>query len=608
MIPPKFKTIVTVIVLGLIVGLPAFGTALDNLDAPPPEKRTVYVIGNIGGSVSFPLQAYIAVQDDLYIAETWYAKHHELGPVGLAIDETNENLFVSYESANLIEVFDARTATPLGTIYLYGTDNLAGMVVHQQRGHLYVVDRWEKNVFVYNTTNFEQEEMWVLPTGGGAFGIDMLEANNWLFVADGSNTVRYYDIDTGLEIDSFSQPVPAIGIAVTDYPEPLVFTTAFDGGSDLSPFLTKWYLQSGTYDQLIIGTDTKGVSLNPALGLAYVVADNRLQVVDYENMTLVATKQLNFTWSPTDCLASFIPFGGTVKKTSPSHPRGKIYKGDTVTFKIAVQNRHVRPIHEMPITDEYDNTQLSFVSADPPTDDNVDDGVLDWSDVIAQVGQDLPTGEWLEIEAVFEAIDECDDELEGVNTAMMHEAKDDQGTTILDASGQFDYLINCKCQTNLDCDDGQFCTGQEICNAQGQCVSPGNPCPLDDGLWCNGTETATCNEDLDECGHENEPCPDDGSFCNGEPVCNENTDTCTDSGPPCSDDGQFCNGAENCDEQVDKCTNSGDPCGGGEQCNEATDQCDASDLADDDSGDENPEDEQELWPKGKVTGGCCGCE
>ena len=582
--------------------------ATDDIDAtPPPEKRTVYMIGNINGGFNFPLQAYIAVEDDVYIAETWYATDHNLGPVGLAIDENNENLFVSYEDGNLIEVFDARTATPLGTIYLYGTDNLAGMVVHQARGELYVVDRTELNVFVYDTTTFNLKNQWILPSGVGAWGIDLLEDYNWLFVADSTTTVRYYDIDTGVEVGNFVQPIPAIGIAVTDYPELLVFTTAFSGTSQISPFLTKWAVDTGTAEQLMLGSDTKGVSLNPALGLAYVVVDNRLHVVDYETMTLVTTKQLNFTWSPTDCLASFVPFGGTVKKTSPSHPTGKIYKGDTVTFKIAIQNRHVRPIHIMPVTDEYDNTQLHFVSATPATDDTVDDGVVDWSDVIAQVGQDLPTGEWLEIEATFEALEDCDDELQGVNTAMMHDAQDDELTTILDASGQFDYIINCKCRNNLDCDDGLFCNGQEICNAQGECVSPGNPCPLDDGLWCNGTETDVCDEDLDECGHENEPCADDGTFCNGEEVCNENTDTCTNSGPPCSDDGQFCNGTESCDEEGAECDHSGDPCATGEECNEVTDQCDAGDLTDDDSGEE-PEEEEDLWPKGQVTGGCCGCE
>ena len=605
----KQNGLLTLFLIGLLAAVSGLSLAAPGLDAPPPpEKRTVFVIGNINGVFNFPLQAYIAVQDDIYHAETWSAKAHDLGPVGLAIDETNENLFVSYESSNIIEVFDAREATPLGSIYLYGTDNLAGMVVHQDRGMLYVVDRWEMMVFVFDTTTFQPAGQWVLPSGNGAWGIDLMESTNWLFVADSTRMVRYYDIDTGAEVGSFFQSVPAIGIAVTDYPEPLVYTTAFDGGASLSPFLTKWAIDTGTQEQLMLGSDTKGVSLNPAVGLAYVVVDNKVHVVDTETMTLLQTKSLSFAWSPTDCLASFIPFGGTVKKTSPTHPKGNIYKGDTVTFNIAIQNRHVRPIHELPVTDLYDTTQLSFVSSDPPTDDNNDDGQLDWSDLIAQIGQDVVTGEWAEIDVTFQAIEDCVDELEGVNTAQIHDVKDDEGTTLIDASGQFEYVINCKCRNNLDCDDALFCNGQEICDAAGECASPGNPCPLDDGLWCNGVEIATCDEDLDECGHENAPCNNDGTFCNGEEICNENTDTCTNTGPPCSDDGQFCNGEESCDDGNGVCAHSGDPCSAGEECNEATDTCDAGILTDDDSPEPDEDDEEDLWPEGKVTGGCCGCD
>lgn len=577
-----------------------------NAQTVPPEKRTVYVIGNIMGALNFPLLAYIVVDDDIFFADTWYATARDSGPVGLAIDETNENLFVSYEMGDTIEVFGARDATPLGSIFLYGTSDLAGMVVHQGRGQLFVVDRGQNDVFVFDTTTFAQLDNWILPNGSGAWGIDLLGDD--LYVADATNTVRWYNIDSHAEIGSFTQPMPAIGIAVTDYPEHLVFTTAFTGTSSLSPYLHKYYVTSGTEDHLQLGTDIKGVTLNPALEIAYVVSDSRLNVVDFTgSMSVLATKQLNWLWSPTDTLASFIPFGGTVKKTCPSHPNGKIYKGDQVTFKVAIQNRHNNPIHVLPITDTYDNTQLHFVSSDPPANDSNDDGQLDWTDIIAQIGADLPTGDWAEIEVVFDALEECEGELLGTNTALMHDVEDDEGFSLPDASGQFDYKINCKCRTNADCDDSVFCNGAEICGVDGSCSSPGNPCPLDDGLWCNGTETDVCNEELQECEHVNAPCEDDGLWCNGEDVCNENTDTCTNSGPPCSDDGQFCNGEETCDDEKDDCVSSGDPCEADEQCNETTDTCEAVEVSDDDSS-APADDDEELWPEGKVTGGCCGCE
>ncbi len=582
--------------------LSAIRPIMANAQAPPPEKRTVFVIGHINAIFNFPLMAWVIVDDDIFLAETWNSINRDGGPVGLAVDENNENLFVSYEFGDTIEVFDARDATPLGSITLWGTSDLAGMVVHQDRGHLYVVDRATPNVFVFDTTTFAPVDQWILPTGNGAWGIDLL--GDQLFVADGSFVVRYYDIDTHLEAGSMNQTLPAVSIAVTDYPENLVYTAAINAAS--SPFLNKYYMTSGVEERVTVGNKVKGVTINPALELAYVVADNKIHVVDSDAMAVLYTKNLNFTWSPTDTLATFIPFGGTVQKTCTSHPNGKFRKDETAVFEVAIQNRHPLPIHEMKVQDVYDNTQLHFVSSNPPADDSNDDGQIDWADIISQVGADLDTGEWLTIEVTFDVIEECVDILEGVNTATMYDVKDTEGTALPDATGQFEYQIDCNCKTNLDCDDSVFCNGSEICLADGTCESPGNPCPLDDGLYCNGTETADCDEALDECGHENVPCEDDNLWCNGTEVCNEDTDSCTDSGPPCSDDGQFCNGEESCDENSDACVSSGDPCNPGQECNESTDSCDATDVTDDD--DDDGGEPTPLWPEGKVTGGCCGCD
>ena len=596
----SFALAVSFFLGALILLLPGISQA----QVPPPERRTVYLIGDLDSAAVFPLLAYTVVGNDIHLADSWWARYRGIGPVGLAVDEVNENLFVSYESSNIIEVFDATDATPLGSIRLWGTSDLAGMVVHQERGHLYVVDRDEMTVYVFDTVTFEQLDMWFIPTATKAWGLDLMD--NWLFITDTTATIRWFDIDSKTEVGNFTQSKRAVAVSVTDYPEPTVYTQAFNGGSSLSAYFTKYTINSGLEENLLIGQHNKGVSCNPALGLGYAVTGSWLHVIDVDTMTILFTKGIN--GNPTDVLASNVVFGGTVRKTSPTHPRGKIFKGDLVTFKLSVQNRHLKGIHEMLLQDVYDTTQLSFVSANIAVDDPTDDGTLDWSDLIGELGHDLATGEIMDVEVTFQAIEECEGLLEGVNTVYLKDVEDDAGTVLPDASGQFEYAINCKCLNNLECDDLLFCTGQEICNAEGLCESPGNPCPLDDGLWCNGIETNACDEELDECGHENEPCAADGDFCNGEDICNENTDTCTNSGPPCTDDGQFCNGDESCNETTGACAHSGDPCTAGEECNEATDTCDAGELTDDDSPDPEPDDDEDLWPEGKVTGGCCGCD
>jgi hypothetical protein len=145
-----------------------------------------------------------------------------------------------------------------------------------------------------------------------------------------------------------------------------------------------------------------------------------------------------------------------------------------------------------------------------------------------------------------------------------------------------------ECFTAGDCDDGVGCTDDTCVN--NACVFTANDanCP-DDGLFCNGTES--CSATLD-CVSSGDPCPVD-EFCNDtidtclECVISANCDdgiACTDDScvdgscvntpndANCADDGLFCTGPEVCDA-VNDCVSAGDPCQPGELCDEATDSC-----------------------------------
>ena len=191
----------------------------------------------------------------------------------------------------------------------------------------------------------------------------------------------------------------------------------------------------------------------------------------------------------------------------------------------------------------------------------------------------------------------------------------------------------CECTLDAECDDGLFCTGLETCGDDCQCEIPALPCP-DNTLFCDGTESCdedldvcvtsgdpcqdnalfcdgseSCDEDLDACVSSGEPCNDNALFCDGSESCDEDLDACVSSGDPCQDNALFCDGSESCDEDQDACVSSGNPCPEDETCDEVTDTCvgqdDDLDLTDDD--DDTSEGEENLWPRGKVTGGCCGC-
>ena len=136
-------------------------------------------------------------------------------------------------------------------------------------------------------------------------------------------------------------------------------------------------------------------------------------------------------------------------------------------------------------------------------------------------------------------------------------------------------VIWCPCLDDLQCDDGVFCNGTEYCigDVAGRCVDGEIPCP-DDLMFCNGTNI--CDEQLDQCIEEDNDCPDDGLWCNGQEYCDEGDDRCARTEAPCKN----------------------------QQCVEQTDECLPYGVDDDDDADSG---EEELWPKGDVTGGCCGC-
>ncbi len=128
------------------------------------------------------------------------------------------------------------------------------------------------------------------------------------------------------------------------------------------------------------------------------------------------------------------------------------------------------------------------------------------------------------------------------------------------------------CATDPDCDDSEFCTGQETCSERGTCVQGEPPCEVGED----------CNEDADRC---EVPCVPDADCADGDPCT---ADYCTDGIcrhdeilacpplPPCGtnaecDDGEFCNGVEDCDTD-DRCQSGNDPCPD-QLCRESDDTC-----------------------------------
>jgi hypothetical protein len=566
----------------------------------PEEMRTLYVSGNINAGFNFPLRVYIIDDDELILAETWSSRVRGIGPVGVTVDEVNEHLFVSFESSDTVDAFNARDMTPLGRITLSGTGNLAGMTVHEDTGILYVVNRLATTIYEFDSATFAPLGSWEASCGI----YDITLTGDVLFASCNALGIRAYDLDTHSELGSYDVLAEAVGLDTTDYPSNIAMAT----GHFSHDYLVKYEIDPDLMTYIFLGDSGQGVALNPATTLAYATVSGSgfssppaIKVIDYDTMTEVRSYPLNGNWSPTGVVASTIPFGGTVQKTSTSHPNGEIPFADTVVFEITIENRHVNAIDVLPLTDTFDETQLTYVSANPAPD-TVNPGELIWDDLTVSFGQDLEPSESFLVTVTFNALpQECDPVANGTNLAQMIDAVDDEQVGLNDAAGRFDYTIDCHCQSNADCDDGNYCNGEEICNANQEC-KPAVEAPCnDDGVYCNGDEE--CDEDTDSCYSSGDPCADgDGIFCNGSETCNELNQSCDSAGNPCQNDDIWCNGSEGCDETNDQCMHSGNPCPPNQTCDEDEDGCNEIEST---PPPEDPDPVEENLLE-SVTGGACG--
>jgi thermitase len=134
--------------------------------------------------------------------------------------------------------------------------------------------------------------------------------------------------------------------------------------------------------------------------------------------------------------------------------------------------------------------------------------------------------------------------------------------------GRTDCLV--ECIDDIECDDGLYCNGQEICNF-GVCETGSSVSCANDGISCT---LATCIEDIDDC----EQVPDDSLCLPGE-ICDLNLGCVI---PECivnedCDDTMFCNGQEICNAGFCEfgaaiVCNDGVACTL-DACNEVTDIC-----------------------------------
>lgn len=80
---------------------------------------------------------------------------------------------------------------------------------------------------------------------------------------------------------------------------------------------------------------------------------------------------------------------------------GTIYPNQEIAFAIQVRNTGRTTINYLPLQDMYDSAVLQYLGATPNSDDSVDDGVLNWSNLVDSFGRHLAPGETFDVTLRF---------------------------------------------------------------------------------------------------------------------------------------------------------------------------------------------------------------
>ena len=253
-----------------------------------------------------PAPSYLSYQTQNIVPD-WGA-----GAVGLAIDTDSEMLFITYEGSNVIQLINATTMTDEGTATAPTANNLAGIVVDQDKQKVYTVDRSTNQLYVYTwnevtkTLTLDGGTYKILPSVTSAHGLALDEINDLLYVGDmvATNNVRVFSTADWSEqaVYTVSQPVQGIAVDVTNgiiytghagWPAygSLNLLCKYDMTTDIETTVDIRTLTSSEDEDAVVG-----LAVDPTTSLLYITTGNQGsegRVYDDTDMIMVFDSGLN---------------------------------------------------------------------------------------------------------------------------------------------------------------------------------------------------------------------------------------------------------------------------------------------------------------------------
>jgi uncharacterized repeat protein (TIGR01451 family) len=103
--------------------------------------------------------------------------------------------------------------------------------------------------------------------------------------------------------------------------------------------------------------------------------------------------------------------------------------GDILSFTIRITNTGSTAIAVLPLADDYDRDYISYMNATPASDDNTNDGTVNWTDLTVSFGSNLAPGAFFDVVVRFMAMRDTGLSGPTVNTASVSGAEDVNGNT-----------------------------------------------------------------------------------------------------------------------------------------------------------------------------------
>ena len=311
---------------------------------------------------------------------------------------------IRFEGATF-QVGDANT-TKIGGPAFWGTNDFAWAYRADVTPHVSP----SKTSYTFTDPYFGDPDQFDISYGAALVVIYRDSADTW------PNVVSFWE---GMDIaEGSSSPTGSEGIS------PVTFTfdpaavgrtanlTAVVGGVATGSNATLYYLVgSGTppSGDIYSQPGVQSVTIPPAQdGNVMTTLDLSVSVPAGKTYLIVQVKSEDTNGSQLHWIAQTFEMDAAcprvqVEKTLASPASGPAHVGDTVTYDIAVTNSGNTTLTTVPITDTYDTNYLIYAGlANPPTDNNADDGTLNWSDITASLG-DIGPGETKHVTVSFTA-------------------------------------------------------------------------------------------------------------------------------------------------------------------------------------------------------------